>query len=422
MRKQFIIIILLSCPLLHAQEMLTLEGYRAKVQDYSQVLKQRKEQTQASQAGKKIAYKGYLPKLDFSANTTLDLKEPTAWDGAEGEYRNHTYTGQLILSQPLYMGGALKAQNRIAQADLEISQLSEALTFDQINYQADATYWNAAANLALYKSAGTFREIVEKQYNIISDRFNDGLISRTDLLMISTRLKEADLQLLIARKNYTLAMQALHILMGVAPNATMEQLTGINSDEAMPVPFTLDKVLNRRADFITSQINISRQEAIRKSSVSRYNPQVNMYANGSWGSTAPNIGYDPKFAAMAGVNLSVPVFYWGERKQTNLQNKALINIRKLEQSQLTDNINLELSGAWTKITESYKQVTIATENMQLAQENLDLATFSYNEGKASMVDVLSAQLSWTQAQSNLINAHLSYKTALAEYRKVVSLP
>lgn len=422
MRKQLVAIILLSCSALFAQETLSLEAYRTKVQNYSQVLKQTKEQTLASDAGKKIAYKGYLPKLDFTANGTLDLKEPTAWDGAEGEYRNHTYTGQLTLSQPLYAGGVLKAQNRIAQADLELSQLSEELTLDQINYQADAVYWNASANLALYQSAGKFQGIVKEQYNIISDRFEDGLISRTDLLMISTRLKEADLQLLIARKNYTLSMQALHILMGAEPNAPMETLWAIGSDEAKPMPLTLDKVLERRADFVSSKINISRQEAVRKAAISKFNPQLGLALNGSWGSTAPNIGYDPKFAAMAGINLSVPIFYWGERKQTNLQNKALINIRKLEQSLLTDNINQEFSGAWTKITESENQVTIATENMQLAQENLDLATFSYNEGKASMVDVLSAQLSWTQAQSNLINANLSYKMALAEYRKVVSLP
>ena len=37
-----------------------------------------------------------------------------------------------------------------------------------------------------------------------------------------------------------------------------------------------------------------------------------------------------------------------------------------------------------------------------------------------MVDVRSAQLSWTQAQSNLINAHLAAKMAVAEYRKAIS--
>lgn len=422
MRKQLFVILFCTAPALFAQGPLSLDDYRAKVQDYSQVLKKAREQTYVSAAGKKIAYKGYLPKLDFSANATLDLKEPTAWDGAEGEYRNHTYTGQLTLSQPLYTGGALNAQNKIAQADLELSQLTEALTLDQINYQADAAYWNASASLALYRSAERFREIVGQQSGLIADRFEDGLISRTDLLMISTRLKEADLQQLIAGKNYMLAMQALHILMGMEPNAPMEQLTPIDAEEAPPHPFSLDDVLARRADYVGTQVSISRQEAVRKAAISRFNPQLAFTANGSWGSTAPNIGYDPKFAALAGFNLSVPIFYWGERRQTNLQNKAIITIRRLDQLQTADNITQEVSGAWTKITQSEKQVILAGENMQLAQENLDLVTFSYNEGKATMVDVLSAQLSWTTAQSNLINANLSYKLALAEYRKAVSLP
>ncbi len=66
------------------------------------------------------------------------------------------------------------------------------------------------------------------------------------------------------------------------------------------------------------------------------------------------------------------------------------------------------------------QVRTARENIGLAEENLDLVTFTYNEGKASIVDVLSAQLSWTQAKSNVVNAWLGHKLALAEYKKVVS--
>ena len=87
---------------------------------------------------------------------------------------------------------------------------------------------------------------------------------------------------------------------------------------------------------------------------------------------------------------------------------------------MTDNITEELSAALTKLTETESQVKTAKENMSLANENLDLATFSYNEGKASMVDVLSAQLSWTQAHTNLINAYLAEKMAVAEYKKVTS--
>ena len=100
--------------------------------------------------------------------------------------------------------------------------------------------------------------------------------------------------------------------------------------------------------------------------------------------------------------------------------RGIIGIQKLQQSYVTDNINEELSAALTKLTETEYQVKTATETMNLANENLDLVSFSYNEGKANMVDVLSAQLSWTQAHTNLINAYLSEKMAIAEYRRVIS--
>ena len=101
-------------------------------------------------------------------------------------------------------------------------------------------------------------------------------------------------------------------------------------------------------------------------------------------------------------------------------NKITVGLQKLQQSYVTDNINEELSAALTKLTETEYQVKTAKETMNLANENLDLVSFSYNEGKANMVDVLSAQLSWTQAHTNLINAYLSEKMAVAEYRKVIS--
>ena len=55
------------------------------------------------------------------------------------------------------------------------------------------------------------------------------MISRTDLLMISTRLKEAELQYIKARQNYTLALQKLNILMGEEPNNPVDSLYTIDT-------------------------------------------------------------------------------------------------------------------------------------------------------------------------------------------------
>ena len=165
-------------------------------------------------------------------------------------------------------------------------------------------------------------------------------------------------------------------------------------------------------------MNIARSEAQRHAALSRYNPQVNMFLATGWDTGITYMGQNAPHTPVARVNVSIPIFRWGARFKTNRQQKAYIGIQKLQQSYVTDNI-LRNSAATTKLTETEQQVKTAKENMTLAEENLDLVTFSYNEGKASMVDVLSAQLSWTQAHTNLINAYLAEKMAVAEYWKVV---
>ena len=400
------------------QPYLSREAYRDKVEAYSQILKQQKLKTMASTEARKIAHTGFLPKIDVNADGTLNMSDLNAWNEPVGEYRNHTYQGVFIVSQPLYTGGALNAQHKIAKADEKLNQLNEELTIDQIHYQSDAVYWNASASQAMLQAADKYQSIVKQQYDIIQDRFNDGMISRTDLLMISTRLKEAELQYIKARQNYTL--QKLNILMGEEPNNPVDSLYTIDTASAPVQILSLENVLQRRADYESTEVNIMKSQAQRKAALSQFNPQLNMYFSGGWATATPNLGYDVSFNPIVGINLNIPIFRWGARFKTNRQQKAYIGIQKLQQSYVTDNINEELSAALTKLTETEYQVKTAKETMSLANENLDLVSFSYNEGKANMVDVLSAQLSWTQAHTNLINAYLSEKMAVAEYRKVIS--
>lgn len=402
------------------QPSLSRETYRNKVEAYSQILKQQKLKTMASTEARKIAHTGFLPKIDINADGTLNMSDLNAWNEPVGEYRNHTYQGVFIVSQPLYMGGALNAQHKIAQADERLNQLNEELTIDQIHYQSDAVYWNASASQAMLQAADKYQNIVKQQYDIIQDRFNDGMISRTDLLMISTRLKEAELQYIKARQNYTLALQKLNILMGEEPNNPVDSLYTIDAASAPVQILSLENVLQRRADYESTEVNIMKSQAQRKAALSQFNPQLNMYFSSGWATATPNLGYDVSFNPIVGINLNIPIFRWGARFKTNRQQKAYISIQKLQQSYVADNINEELSAALTKLTETEYQVKTAKETMNLANENLDLVSFSYNEGKANMVDVLSAQLSWTQAYTNLINAYLSEKMAVAEYRKVIS--
>lgn len=422
MRKIIFILSVISFGISAAaqESYLSREAYRDKVEAYSQLLKQQRLKATASTEARKIAQTGFLPKIDITAEGTANLSHLDAWNSPAGQYRPYTYQALATLGQPLYTGGSLMARKKIAKADEELDKLATELTLDQIHYQSDAVYWNASAARAGLKAAATFQDIVQQQYDIIQDRFDDGAISRTDLLMISTRRKEAELQYIKARQNHTLALQKLNILMGSEPDAPIDSIAEIDIPTASIIPLGLDDVLLRRAEYASTSVNIARSEAQRHAALSRYNPQVSMFLATGWDTGIAYMGQDVPHTPVAGVNVSIPIFRWGARFKTNRQQKAYIGIQKLQQSYVTDNILEELSAATTKLTETEQQVKTARENMILAEENLGLVTFSYNEGKASMADVLSAQLSWTQAHTNLIDAYLAEKMAMAEYWKVVS--
>ena len=172
---------------------------------------------------------------------------------------------------------------------------------------------------------------------------------------------------------------------------------------------SLDEVLGRRADYAGTNVSIAKSEAQRKAALSRYNPQLSMFLATGWDTGITYMGQDVPHTPIAGLNLNIPIFRWGARFKTNRQQKAYIGIQKLQQSYIADNILEELSAAATKLAETEQQVRTARENTALAEENLDLVTFSYNEGKASMVDVLSAQLSWTQRKPTLSTHTLPQK-------------
>lgn len=421
--KTNIITLLLLCLGINAeaqQDYLSREAYRDKVAAYSQVLKQQRLNTIASTEARKIAMTGFLPQINITAEGTANLNHLDMWNSPSGQYRPYTYQALATLGQPLYTGGALNAQKNMAKADEKLARLSEELTMDQIHFQSDAIYWNASAAHAMLLAAKQYEDIVNQQYNIINDRFTDGAISRTDLLMISTRKKEAELQYIKARQNYTLALQQLNILMGVKPDVPVDSLSDIGIVNEPVQQLSFDEVLNRRADYASTEVNISKSEAQRRAALSKYNPQVNMFLATGWDTGVAYMGQTVVHTPIAGLNVNIPIFRWGARFKTNRQQKAYIGIQKLQQSYISDGILEEFSAANTKLAETEQQVKTAKENMALADENLDLATFSYNEGKASMVDVLSAQLSWTQAHNNLINAFLAEKMAVAEYRKVIS--
>ncbi|WP_304247981.1 TolC family protein, partial [Parabacteroides gordonii] len=140
----------------------------------------------------------------------------------------------------------------------------------------------------------------------------------------------------------------------------------------------------------------------------------------TWGTPTINTkGADRLWNSVIYASVQIPLFRWGARFRERNTQKAILRSKEYAADATRDRISQEVAAAWTNLTEYGRQIGIAESSCLIAAENLDLNTFSYTEGKLPIVDVLSAQLSWIQAYSGLIQVWLQQKVSLTDYNKAV---
>lgn len=404
---------------------ITAAEYKEKVLEYSRQIKQSSEERIAMQHAIKAAKTAFFPAVDFSGSYQYRLNkyELGMGEGIPGiEMDHNTYSLGATVSQPIYAGGQIYNNYKAAEIQGQIATEAEELTTDNIVYAADMNYWSVAARKGMYGVMTQYVDIVQELANVLTLRFQDGQISKTDLLQVQARLKEAELNKSSAYKEYQIALQNLNVLMGVPP---MEPITITDSiTMVLPLPMKVGEsaALENRPDYLISKLNIEYQKRQINLSKAKYNPTLSVGFQGAWGTSMLNVkGSDNLWTPAVFASLKIPLFRWGARfKEVNSQ-KAILRSKEYAMDNTRDQISQEVANAWTSLTENTKQIDVAEEACKIAEENLDLNTFSYNEGKLPIVDVLSAQLSWIQSYSSLIQTWYQQKASLAQYNKAIGI-
>lgn len=404
---------------------ITAAEYKEKVLEYSRQIKQSSEERIAMQHAIKAAKTAFFPAVDFSGSYQYRINkyELGMGEGIPGiEMDHNTYSLGATVSQPIYAGGQIYNNYKAAEIQGQIATEAEELTTDNIVYAADMNYWSVAARKGMYDVMTQYVDIVQELANVLTLRFQDGQISKTDLLQVQARLKEAELNKSSAYKDYQIALQNLNVLMGVPP---MEPITITDSiTMVLPLPMKVGEsaALENRPDYLISKLNIEYQKRQINLSKAKYNPTLSVGFQGAWGTSMLNVkGSDNLWTPAVFASLKIPLFRWGARfKEVNSQ-KAILRSKEYAMENTRDQISQEIANAWTSLTENTKQIDVAEEACKIAEENLDLNTFSYNEGKLPIVDVLSAQLSWIQSYSSLIQTWYQQKASLAQYNKAIGI-
>lgn len=276
-----------------------------------------------------------------------------------------------------------------------------------INYfnlrQADAQRAIVNATIAGY----------QRTLQITNNRYQAGIVARTDLLQAQTQLSNAQADLLSVERQRAQLEHAIAVLVGVAPAnfalAAMEGWMPTVPDVPVSVPSTL---LQRRPDIAASERRVAQANEQVGIAISGYYPLIGL--NGSLGVGAASIG--DLFSASAlvwsvGASLAQTLFNAGATD-------ARVDRARAAMEQAAANYRQTVLSAFQEVEDQLVASRILAQQLVLRQQasaSADLVEQQvlnrYTAGQIGFTEVITAQITAANARRAVLQAQVDRQTA-----------
>ena len=267
------------------------------------------------------------------------------------------------------------------------------------------------------KVAESYHAVLQELMKNVQSAYKHGLKSKNDVLKVQVKLNESELAIRKAENSLRLANMNLCHLIGKPLTETLqisddfptiEQAleTQINDITARPEYHLLDK----QVAFAKQQVKLSRSELL---------PQVGIrgsydYIHGL--KVNEQTLFDKgNFSVM--LNVTLPLFHFGERINKVRASKAQLEQVRMEQADLNEKMLLELTQAANNLDEAKLQTALADRSLEQADENRRVSKGEYDAGLEPLSDHLESQALWQQAYETKVDAHFRLYLSYVKYLK-----
>ncbi len=411
---RFAVFVAVLCLITPTYSQITLSEYRQSVYDTSPELANAAAVKEQSFATMRQERTSFLPALSASGSVKSALRRSAAGDKFWG------FAMQPSITQTIYGGGVVRAAFNQAMTGYESSQYNEQSVMLYMRYAADYAYWNLSAQ-QLYKAAtDEYVSIIKSLYRVVQERLAEGYVAKSDMLQVEARLSDAEYSQIALQNNYDVALHSFNNLRSASQSSDVILLESIIDSIPMPRRVSAEELALRRPDIHMAELAISSAQWATKITRSAYNPQISAGISGSWHTFTPNLSNKTYIDGAATISLSVPIFHWGERRYAIARARADERIAENNLENALDDMLQEEADGWSALNNSYSQMQSSLKNLQIAGENLSISTYSYQEGQATVLDVLQAQISWIQIYTNAITARFNYAVAVSAYMRLTA--
>lgn len=349
----------------------------------------------------------FVPNLGFAYFPGLDLDLKIGM----------VYVGGVQVEQPLYMGGKITAAYKMAALGKEMAQVNEVLTATEVIQKTDQAYALVVKAGEMKKVADAYREVLAELQRNVTSAHKHGLKPQNDVLKVQVKLNESELSQRKAENALRLATMNLCHLIGkpltsavrVAdqfPEPARELILQTSDISARPEYAMLAK----QADMAKWQVKLNRSELLPKIGVQgAYHYAHGLELNDQ---TLLDRG---SFSVL--LNVSVPLFHFGERSHKVKAAKAKWEQARLEQSDMNEQMLLELTRAANNLDEAKLESELSDHALLQAEENMRVSKSHYEAGLETLSDYLEAQALWQQANETKVDAHFQYYLSYIAYLK-----
>lgn len=339
----------------------------------------------------------------------------------------------VTLTQPIYMGGKIRAYNKITEYAEQASGTIYDKTLQDIIVDVDEAYWNLVALHSKKKLAEGYKTLVEKLESDVEQLVKEGMATKADLLSVKVKVNEAGVTLIQVNNGIELSRMNLC------------RICGLDMDEPIDVEDNMDNktsiadfddnvdMSNQSADYMMQQAEGNRKElqALElqnkiydekiKLARAEYLPKVALM--GGYLASNPSVfnSFERKMKGMwnVGITLNVPILTWGDRSYKVKAAKAEACMHRYETEEVKEKIELQVNQCRQKLQESQERYQTTLRSVDEAEENLRYANHGMKEGVITLSNVMEAQTAWLKAKSEWVNAQVDVRIANLYLKKAI---
>ena len=337
--------------------------------------------------------------------------------GINDAFRTDTrnvFAGALMLTQPIYMGGKIRAYDQITGYACELAEQKHRAGEQEVILNTDEAYWQIVSLASKKRLAESYVQLLQRMDSDVTKMIKTGVATRANALTVSVKLNEAEMALTKVDNGLSLARMLLCQLCGL-PLDTQFTLEDENKEFSSTAggnsAFDMSTALSRRPDLRSLELAADIYDKKIKLARSENLPQLALVGN--YLLTNPSVfnGFEKKFKGMfnIGVTLSAPLFRWGEGRNKVRAAKAQAAAARYQLDEAREKVELQVNQASFRVTEANKAFARAVKNCERAEENLRTASVGFKAGVIPTSDMLEAQTAWVSAQSEMVDAAIDVR-------------